>query len=236
MKKQKKIDFLIKSLIIALVFSFIISLGWYFKIDLYFADRYSWYIYLAEKHMQISDNDFDQNLRSLEYINKAISLDKNRAEAHKLKVRVYYNKLKLIDEAEKELSLLKEINESYFYHLYLGEILREKGNLNDSLIHYKKAIEIGIGPLFIDANIGMGLTYLKISDFENAFKYLNYSRFLVEQFNLYGVENEKNLVLIHAGLGFIYQKKGDIKKAKEELEIAESIKPKFEESIYGIKP
>jgi len=213
---KNKIGVINKLFIIAIIFIFIISLLWYFKLNLYFTDKYDWYVYLGNKHLEGGMNN-----KALDYANKAVGYDEDRSEAYKLKIKIY---LKGLYKDDEELSPLKDENRPYFYYIYAGFILREQGMLNEALYYFKKSIEVD--PFFIDGHIGLGLTYLKMDDIENAFKYLNQSKkFLGQSYISGSSEYQDALLLIHMGLGIIYKKKGFQQKAEEEFKIVESIRP-----------
>ena len=224
-----KIKFFTMVIIVIIITILIINIVIYSKLNLYFSDRYLWYVQMGYKHYDISiDVRAAKESRILEYANKAIQLDPKRPEAHKLSVEYYYlwvhfNDTKtLLPQLKEELVILKDMNESSFYYKTMGRIMREQNMLNESLFYFKKAIEED--PFFVDNNVGLGLVYLKLGDTENAFKYLNQSKSLVEStYPNQPIKKRFNLVAIHTGLGFIYQEKRLYQKAEMEFEIAKSI-------------
>ena len=195
-----------------------VSFLWYFKLSLYFTDRYLWYVYIGEKHYEVSNAITNvEDSESLKYADKAIQLNPDRLEAYRLKVRTFIE-LKLFSKAEEELYLSKEMNDSGFYYSYMGRIMQEKGMLDDPIDYFSKGIKEY--PFFAGNYINLGLDYLRIGDTENAFKYLNRSQSLVEQLSSKEFLKKRRLGLIHAGLGLIYREQGLDEKAEEEFKIA----------------
>lgn len=203
-----------KSILFIFIIIIVLVSSWHFRPSLYLNDRYSWYIYMAEKKL-----NFDEK-GAFSYIEKAIELDAERTEAYK-QIIITYRFLGMADKAEKELASSKRLNGSLFYYINLGEIALEKGKLNESIHFFKEGME-----KFPDSpgnSIGIGFVYLKMNDTENAIRYFNESSLLLERYKIIPIGRQRLSARLHAGLGFAYQQRGELEKADKELEIAESI-------------
>lgn len=212
MKQSRKIQFL--SIIFLISALFVYSL-WHFDATSYFKGDGSWYSNIALKSFDIGDFE-----RALEYANKSIEAGYNIAEMGRLRIKIY-EKFGLFQEAMKELPLLYPNNSSAFYYWHMGEILNRIGDVNGSLRYFNEGIRKY--PLFADNYINAGLGYYKLGEFEKALEYFEHSKNLIEvSFPGDEFKQEERLGIIHAAIGFVYQKNGSISKAEKEFEIAKS--------------
>lgn len=226
-------SFLNKLIIFVVIFVLVISFLWYFKLNLYFTDKYSWYIHMGNKYHSIGEE-----VRALQYAKKAIRIDPERPEARHVIIKVYMTERKF-EKAKKELILLKELGESSIYYRYMGLIMREQDMIDESLHFFKKGIEKDAysapNHVSVRLRIGVSIAYLKLNDTENAFKYLNQGKDLAERsYQDDPLRKRYSLAKIHAGLGFAYQKKGLHQKAEEEFKISESFKPGSVQYVFGL--
>ena len=85
---NKKIELLNKLIIIMIILVLISSLFWYFKPNLYFTNKYDWYMHMGNKHYENHAHITDRKGNmALKYTEKAIKLDPKRPEAYVLKVK-----------------------------------------------------------------------------------------------------------------------------------------------------
>lgn len=188
---------------------------YFFKPGLYLSDRYSWYLYIADKQQDVGRQD------ALDYIEKAIRLDGERAEGHEKKVE-FYRGFGMPGKAEKELLSSNRLNGSSFFYSHLGYALLDQGRAKEALSIYNRGLEI-YPPSERDL-LGVGLAYLILNDTDEAIEHLEKSRSLItESTYLSPRERQRLSSRTHAGLGFAYQQKGDFERAREEFESASSI-------------
>ena len=212
MKHPNNIQYWIIALIVFILF---FSFLWYFDVSLFLKDRGEWYSNIALKSFDIGNFE-----RALEYANKSIEAGYNIAEMRRLRIKIY-ERFGLFQEAMKELPLLYPNNSSAFYYWHMGEILNKIGDVNGSLRYFNEGIVKY--PLFADNYINAGLGYYKLGELEKSLEYFEHSKNLIEvSFPSDEFKQEERLGMIHAAIGFVYQKNGSISKAEKEFEIAKS--------------
>ncbi len=209
----KKIIYFQKIAVMTLVLIFIISLSFYFKFGMYYADRYGWYINFA-------DENFNKgNLHiALAYANKAIGLDDVKKEAYAIRAMIYVI-LQRYDLSEMDFNTLKykalENNDKeslYYYYRSMGVLRLRQGILNESLEYLNKGIEEEY--LEKDAHLSVNYAHIAIikymeDDFGEYLKYFYLAELYLNQslyfhredmsnlFDKYGVEspNSQNIII-----------------------------------------
>lgn len=230
---ERKIRLLAISLILVIVTYIIIIIFVNYKLSLYFTDKYLWYVYMGYKYHYLTD--ISQGNKPLIYADKALNLGQNRSDVHKLRAEYYYwlsfydKSEEVLSELNKELSILKNMNESSFYYRNMGLILREQDKLNESLHYLKKAIIEE--PNSFENHLELSLVYLKADDIENALKHLNQSRFLIETQPTTKMIKDYILAANHLALGLLYLKEGLDQEADAEFKIARTISSMYYERI-----
>lgn len=237
-KKNKyflgKAKFINKLVLITAIFILLLSLFWYFKLNLFLNDRYDWYVYSAYKNMGINSE------KALDYANKAIEIDYNRPEAYYEKVRVLIG-LRRYSEAEAEMKAFKIRFQEHlpYYYWRMGWIKLNQNRANESMMYFENGIEYSgnNGKNFLPFYYaGKGYFYLKYGDFENALSNFNWSLRYISYINESSYSHRKynNLkkrieydkesaaAYAHAGMSAAYQGLGMHQKAQEELKTVES--------------
>lgn len=212
---KNRIKFFNKLFAVFVIAAIIFSLLLYFKIGLYFTDKYLWYVYIGNKYYVSSYITYGSDPKDLNYAEKAIEIDPERHEAHVLKV-YSYTRRGLLSEAEDALSPLKGVYGT-FYHNQLGYIKLQQGLINESKHQFTKAIEEY--PSSPGGYTGMSLVYLKMKDYKTASEYLKLAE---SKIGNAPTDSRKQILegRIHAALGFIYQEQGFNQKAMEEFKKA----------------
>ena len=203
-----------KTLIFAILILVSISLAHYFKVLLYFSDRYLWHVSLGQKYFEgIGDKDI-----ALKHANLAFGIDKERPDAHKL-MAVIYSRKGLFDKAQDELGYLKRRGNYRDYYIGMGIISQEQEKFNESIKYHKKSVDIC--PSDALAHLLAGGSHTMLGDYTSALKYLNQSRTLIEKVPE-SQKDKKIKAAIHLGYWTIYEKQGKNRNAEKEFEIAKS--------------
>ena len=212
MKHPNNIQYWLVALIVFILF---FSFLWYFDVSLFLKDRGEWYSNIALKSFDIGNFE-----RALEYANKSIEAGYNIAEMRRLRVTTY-EKFGLVEEATEELTLSDFNKSSGYYYWHIGEILNGIGDVNGSLRYFNEGIVKY--PLYVDNYINAGLGYYRLGEFEKALEDLEHSKNLAElSYPNDKLKQKVRLGVIHAAIGFVYQKNGNNSKAEKEFEIAKS--------------
>lgn len=143
-------------------------------------------MYPEDKKVQLDVGFYYFNKRdftnALTYFNKAIELDKNFAVVYNL-IGYCYSGLNQNEEAEKAFKTYINLKPDYANPRdSYGELLLKMGKIDESIVQYKKAIELN--PDFIGSIMGLGNCYVFKSDFETARKY--YQEAYAKASNVYG--------------------------------------------------
>ena len=218
--------------IVVVIIVFIAGLFWYFKLNLFFSDRYDWYMYMSFKYTNLDSE------KSMEYANKAIELNPEKPEGYYRKIRIFtalekYEQVEIwLDDFKKRFPELLP-----YYYWRMGLIRLNQNTLNASREYFEEGVKSlnNEKDIFLSFYyVGLGIIDLKNRNFEEALGYFNESLLYVEYTDksLFGiresynveeiVEYNQNLVTgyAHAGMGFAYQELGLNQKAQEEFEIA----------------
>jgi len=139
---------------------------------LYFTDRYSWYVHMGDKYVQV----YKLN-KAEQYFNKAILLDSEQSKAYKQKFKLYFYSGDF-HRANMMLMPLKE-KDKRFYSLFMGAVKLRLGYANESIQYFQEYN----GTEFLDEkNIGLAAAYHRLGDSRS---YELYKTFTPKQIRVY---------------------------------------------------
>ena len=210
---MKKIS--LNTILIAIaLFIFLTGLFFYFKMNIYFTDRYLWYTGMAAKY-----NDIGEYSRALRYAEKAILLDSERVEMRKETAKLYIN----FGDSEKAKQELYFLNGSAYYYWGMGYISLQEDDAAEAIKYFRAGVERH--PSEGTNYLGAGLAYLKLNETEQAFAYLNSSIAMIEE-NSDSIKGKGLLGMAHAGLGIIYKREGSVQQSAWQFKTADSTYPR----------
>jgi len=217
-----------KIVIAAAVLVISIMIFYYFDIWLYFSDKYLWYVSLGQKYFE----RMEDGERALKYAETALTIDKERPEAHRLLAAAYL-KGGLFNESQEELSLLRGMGHDAYFYFGMGLTSIEQKKFGQSIPYLKKSMENcssdALGPLILS------LAYFGLDNSTSALSYLNQSKASIKEYSKKNPQYDK----IQGGINLlqreIYVKQGMEREARQEFEISKSYYPwKISPAIFLI--
>lgn len=140
-------------------------------------------------------------LKAKAIVRRAMEIDDTLGEAHTTMAMLTHNSDWDWVSAETEYKRAIELNSNYAtaYHWY-GELLMQMGRVNESLIHYERALELD--PLSLAINADLGIAYYYARQYDRAIEQLQKT-----------IKMDPNFFRTYFYLARIYEYQGQYKKA-----------------------
>lgn len=201
----------IKQIVIIIIIGLILfSALWTLRTDIYLKDKYLWYVFMGNKYYHIHGYS-----KSSEFTEKAIILDPERLEAYNLRI------MNLLETPEFDPKLFNIYIKTYrekdkknlsldFYYFSLGWYNLINDEINESIFYLEKSLSLN--PHHPYTSFLLGISYLKINEFQKSEQYFNYIINLSDKdmnklfaYNTWINIDEFGIIgLFHAGRGYLF--------------------------------
>ena len=168
--------------------------------------------YMANAYLQLNQTE-----KAIKAYKTSISLNPYRDDTHIMLGNLYFSENRY-REAENEYKQAVRLNPTANNYYALGQVYLELGQYNDAKNQFNTVKRLA--PDSPNGNFGLGLTYSRQGDFEEAIRHFKES---------IGIENE--LYDAYAEMGYAYADLGQMDKAQEQVDNIEQERPDLAEML-----